>query len=155
MTAADPLDVRLELLDVEAMLPLRQSVLRPHQTVEDVRFPGDLEPTTGHFGAVLPTGHVVGVVTVMQADAPWGGWGGWGGWRLRGMATAEAIRGTGVGSRLLAAALDHVRANGGRLVWCNARLAAGRFYERAGLLTWGKPWDEPGIGGHVVMWRAL
>ncbi|MDT3445366.1 MULTISPECIES: GNAT family N-acetyltransferase [unclassified Pseudofrankia] len=151
MSADEPAGVRLERVEAEVTLPLRQRVLRPHQAVHDVVFPGDDEPDSAHVVAVLADGTVVGTVSVMREEAPWGA----AGWRLRGMATDEAMRGLGIGSRLLAAAVDHVRGHGGGLLWCNARVRAVPFYERGGLRTRGEPWEEPRIGPHVVMWRDV
>jgi GNAT superfamily N-acetyltransferase len=71
------------------------------------------------------------------------------------MATAERWRSRGIGARVLAAAVDHVLAGGGRLLWCNARLPAVPFYERAGFVRVGEEWDEPFIGPHVAMQRVL
>jgi GNAT superfamily N-acetyltransferase len=140
---------------------LRQHVLRPHQTLADMVYPGDDDPTTGHFAAIDDDGDddtVIGIVTVSRQPPPTpvgehrpaGDW-----WRLRGMATAEGHRGQGVGSALMAAAVAHVAAQGGKGLWCNARLPALAFYQRAGFVTVGEPWDEPDIGPHVVMWRAV
>jgi len=71
------------------------------------------------------------------------------------MATAPEWRRRGVGSALLAAVIDHVATNGGGLLWCNARLGALGFYERAGFQARGDAWEEPVIGPHVAMWRFV
>jgi GNAT superfamily N-acetyltransferase len=71
------------------------------------------------------------------------------------MATEESLRGRGLGAQVLAGVLDHVRAHGGGLIWCNARVRAIPFYERAGFQTRGEPWDLPLIGPHIVMWRLV
>jgi predicted GNAT family N-acyltransferase len=71
------------------------------------------------------------------------------------MATDEAWRSGGVGSRLLGAVLDHVAAAGGEMVWCNARTPARRFYERAGFAAHGDEWVDPEIGPHIAMWREV
>jgi hypothetical protein len=76
-------------------------------------------------------------------------------WRLRAMATHPQWRGRGVGAAVVRAVTDHVAAQGGSLLWCNARLGARRFYERAGLTTWGEVWQEPVIGPHVVMYKRV
>ena len=78
-----------------------------------------------------------------------------GAWRLRAMATHPEWRGRGVGAAVVRAVTDHVAAQGGSLLWCNARLGARRFYERAGLTTWGEVWEEPVIGPHVVMYKRV
>jgi len=147
----EPPVVRLKRVRAEVTRPLRQRVLRPHLTPADLVFPHDDEPDSAHVVAVAQDGAVVGTVSVLPEPAPWGP----AGWRLRGMATDEAVRGRGVGSRLLAAVLDHVRDHGGGLLWCNARVRAVPFYERGGLRTRGEPWEEPLIGLHVVMWRTV
>ncbi len=74
-------------------------------------------------------------------------------WRLRSMATAPELQGGGVGSAVLRLALDKVRQAGGALLWCNARLPARGFYERAGFSAFGSAWEEEAIGPHIVMWR--
>jgi ribosomal protein S18 acetylase RimI-like enzyme len=71
------------------------------------------------------------------------------------MATDPAYRGRGVGAAVLEALVAHARAGGGGVLWCNARVPAQRFYERAGLQTRGEPWEDPEIGPHVLMWRRL
>lgn len=128
---------------------LRQRVLRPHETVEELSLPGDDDLDTGHFAA-LDAGVVVGTASVRREAAPWAPEVS-PSWRLRGMATTEDRRSQGVGTAVLEAAIDHVRAHGGGLVWCNARVPAVRFYQRAGFVTRGQAWEEPVIGPHVAM----
>jgi GNAT superfamily N-acetyltransferase len=133
--------------------PLRQRVLRPHQTVAEVGSPADADADAGHYAAYRD-GEVVGVVTVLHQspdDEPdhrrW--------WRLRGMATAEEVRGQGVGRALVAAAVAHAVAHNGTRLWCYARLPAAGFYRAAGFETTGDVWQEPALGPHIAMWRDL
>ena len=51
------------------------------------------------------------------------------------MATAPELQGQGVGTRVLRTAVDLVASAGGTLIWCNARVSALGFYERAGFRT--------------------
>ncbi|HZU73510.1 MAG TPA: GNAT family N-acetyltransferase [Acidimicrobiales bacterium] len=146
MPAADVVTGRCS---VEEILSLRARVLRPGQEITSARFDGDLSPTTAHFCA-WAGGEIVGVGTVWPEAPPWRP-GGTGAWRLRGMATDPGWRSLGVGRLVLEAALGHVRAQGGNLLWCNARLRAVGFYQRAGLRTVGERWEEPGIGPHIAM----
>ena len=128
-------------------------------------FKQDGEPGTATFGAIdRASGAVVGVATVFREPAPFdaaeaGVRFGAGNeattWRLRAMATREDLQGQGIGSLVLNTALDHVAAEGGDLVWCNARVHAIGFYERAGFVTWGDEWVVPIHGPHVVMWRRI
>ncbi len=134
--------------------PLRQQVLRPHQTLDEVRFRGDDDPETGSFAALTEDGTVVGTATVRRAACPWRPDRS-DGWRLRGMATAPERRGQGVGARLLDAVVAHLVRNGGGLLWCHARTPARAFYERAGFTAYGEAWEEPFIGPHIRMWREV
>ena len=66
--------------------PLRQRVLRPHETADALSMrPGNDEAV--HLAAV-EDGTVVGTAVVMREAAPWAR-AGEASWRLRGMATAE------------------------------------------------------------------
>ena len=116
---------------------------------------GDGDPAVLHVGAYDAAGRLVACGNTRpdlppfpcaQSDAAW---------RVRGMATADDVRGRGAGAAVLAALLGLSRERGGRLLWCNARTPAQAFYERAGLRTWGEPWLDPAIGPHVVMWTRL
>ncbi len=131
---------------------MRERILRPGQTPEQLCYPGDGEPDTLH-AAVLEGGVAVGVASVMREPhprepAP-------GDWRLRGMATCEQARGRGVGAALLGLCEAHVRARGGTRLWCNARTGARAFYERAGLAAESEVFEIPGIGPHVLMSMRL
>jgi GNAT superfamily N-acetyltransferase len=133
---------------------LRRRVLRPGTPPDRVRWPADDLPATAAFAATDGEGAVVGTAIVYPEACPWlpdrvGAW------RLRGMATDEAWRSAGVGSVVLAAVVDHVTGAGGSLVWCNARVPARRFYERAGFVAHGDEWEDPEIGPHIAMWRPV
>jgi GNAT superfamily N-acetyltransferase len=91
---------------------------------------------------VRRSGRVLGVGSVVPEDP---------GWRVRGMATEPAARGRGVGAEILAALIEHARAHGATLIWCNARPAAMSLYERAGFVAVGEPWDDPELGPHQRM----
>jgi len=133
---------------------LRGSVLRPGAPPERVHLDADDRPDTAAFAARDAAGTVVGTAIVYPEPCSWAP-DVPGAWRLRGMATAKGRRSAGVGGRVLAAVLGHVSSEGGALVWCNARVPARRFYERAGFVTHGDEWVDPEIGPHVAMWRQL
>jgi len=151
-----PAEVGVTVERVEAVVtyPLRQRVLRPGRPLGAARFAFDDDPDTASFAARAADGEVVGTAVVYPEGCPWlpdrphA-------WRLRGMATTPQRRGQGIGAQVLRVALDHVAAAGGDLVWCNARLPAQRFYERAGFRPHGVPWDDPDIGPHIAMWLDL
>jgi GNAT superfamily N-acetyltransferase len=133
---------------------LRHRVLRAGLPADRVRLPADEHPETAAFAARTPDGEVVGTAIVTPEPCPWAPDRS-PAWRLRAMATAGDRRGTGIGARLLDAALAHVVAEGGTLVWCHARTPARRFYERAGFTAHGEAWVDPEIGPHIAMWRGV
>lgn len=137
-------------VSAEEIRPLRHRILRPGQAYEETAYPGDDLPDTVHLGA-FDGDRLVGIASLYRegrdALGP--------GWRLRGMATDDAVRGTGFGGALLSACIDHVAAAGGGELWCNARMVAVGFYQRAGFEIESDEFDVPGIGAHVVMARTV
>lgn len=122
-------------LTTEETYPLRLSVLRAGTPSTDASFEGDDLATTFHLGVRL-AGAVVAVSTWMERrypdrpDVP--------GFQLRGMATANAHRGTGLSRLVLEVGLDRCRQLGASLVWARARDEAIGFYERHGFGVIGK-----------------
>jgi GNAT superfamily N-acetyltransferase len=120
---------------------LRQRVLRPHESLEEL---ASHEPPGVHAVGAFDGDELVGVGFVCPD-------GGSDEWRVRGMATVPELRGRGVGSAILAALLDHARAQGATRVWCNARTPALSLYSRAGFQVESEEFEIPGIGPHFVM----
>jgi GNAT superfamily N-acetyltransferase len=156
--------VRVERVAPEVVRPLRRRVLRPHQALADQVFAGDDAPGAGHFAAYLDDDAAdagadpVGIASITPEPFPGAGSPGPAGtdFRVRGMATdPERGRRVGAGAALLAACLDHARAQGATRVWCNARTPARGFYERAGFIAEGAEFTLPGIGPHYLMWLVL
>jgi GNAT superfamily N-acetyltransferase len=151
--------IRIERVPASVTWPLRQAVLRPHQSIEQLQLPSDDLLTTACFAAFGDDGEVVGTSQVALEEAPFRaseiGNDVNPAWRLRGMATQEDFRGSGVGTALLNQVIDYVAEWKGAVLWCNARLAAINLYLRLDFQTYGDPWQDPDIGAHVVMWRAM
>jgi len=120
---------------------LRQAVLRPHQTLADL---AAHEPTDAFAVGAFDADALVAVGLIGPDGGP-------GEWRIRGMATAPAVRGRGAGTAVLEALLRHAAAAGARRVWCNARTPARTLYERAGLHVVSDEFELPMIGPHLVM----
>jgi GNAT superfamily N-acetyltransferase len=140
---------------------LRRDVLRPELAVEDMAIFGDDGDDTGIYGAIdRVTGELVGTANVRREPPPAGlledvaPTGNTDAWRLRGMATRADLRGQNIGAKVLGACVRHVGARGGGFLWCNARVAARRFYERGGFVEWGEEFESIGVT-HVVMWRLV
>lgn len=131
---------------------LRQRILRPHQTVEELAHPKETLRETGAFAAATD-GEIVGTALVFPehradtlAKQPW---------RLVALAVDPVHRRTGVGTRLIERCVTHVQRAGGDELWCHARTGAIPFYEVAGFATTGPEWHEEHTGPHVLMWRAV
>jgi GNAT superfamily N-acetyltransferase len=144
--------MRPESVDVEIVRPLRAQVLRPGESGEGLAFDGDHAPGTLH-AAVLVQGRVVGVASVMRDRHPREPLAG--DWRIRGMASSVDVRGRGIGASLLAFCEAHARGEGGVRLWCNARIRARAFYERAGFSVEGEVFELPRIGAHYLMSKSL
>ena len=140
-------------ITAEQTYPIRLDVLRPGRPLSEAIFAGDNDPETVHFGA-FENGEQLGIASLYRApfphrpdvtDA----------WQLRGMATLPRVQGKGFGRALVDACIDHARAQGGRILWCNARSHAAGFYERAGFQVSGEEFHIPDVGPHFRMWLRL
>jgi predicted GNAT family N-acyltransferase len=132
---------------------LRQKVLRPHQTLEEMKYPNDLVDKAFHLGA-FENDHLVGIVSaypetkagqIDQANE----------WRIRGMATEPSVRGKGYGKLLVEKSIELIRDKGGKEVWCNARTPACGFYLKFGFQKVGEEFEIEGIGPHYIMEISL
>ena len=127
---------------------MRQRILRSHQTLAEMDYPGDRDVQTKHFGAFAGK-ELVGIASIYHQ--PWPRDSRPDDWRLRGMAVDESRRGSGVGAALLGICAQHIHARGGKRLWCNARTPAIGFYQRCGLRVASEVWDGGGTGPHVDM----
>lgn len=75
-------------------------------------------------------------------------------YRIGRMAVLAALRGHGIGRRLLDTLMDAGRAQGAKLVGLSAQTSAVPFYLRAGFSTQGDVYDDAGIA-HIEMTRSL
>lgn len=139
-------------LSAEMVRPLRQALLRPHQRVEELVYPGDDDPRSLHVGAYRNE-RLAGVATIVPRPMP--GRAERYAWQARGLAVEHGHRGYGLGGLLLAACLDHASAHGGRLVWCNARAGSFGFFERYGFRRDGDPFELPDLGPHYRMYQKV
>jgi GNAT superfamily N-acetyltransferase len=146
-------NIILQHITAEETLPLRSTVLRPGQPIEDCRYKEDSLATTFHLGALID-GKIVCNGTFMkdvcshfttENNA----------YRLRGMATDPDFRGLQLGSKLLKAAEDILRLRGCKLLWFNARETAFVFYEKSGFVAVGDLFEITTIGPHKVMYKWL
>ena len=154
---------RVARVPAAAVRPLRTAVLRPTWADRLATYPEDESPAVHVAAFADGQSEPDGVGTVYaeappeahRGEIPPAAYAPGASWRLRGMATSEAARGTGLGRLVLDGCFSVVRDGGGRFLWCNARLGAVPFYERLGLAAVGPEFDIPEIGPHVVMWREV
>lgn len=129
--------------------PLRQSVLRPSQAIDEMVYPGDDAAGTLHLAVTDSSGTALAIASFYIEPHPVTP--GQGDWRLRGMAVQPALQGKGMGARLLNAGIERIREQAGRRLWCNARIPARRFYERLGFTAEGEVFEIKPVGMHYVM----
>lgn len=145
-----PVQGELVELRPEDTHALRRAVLRTGTPSEAVVFEGDELASTFHLG-IRAGGEIVAVSTWMERpypDRPAER-----GFQVRGMATADSMRGSGLGARLLAAGIERCREAGALLVWARARDAALGFYARHGFTTVGPGYVDltTGLPHHDVI----
>ena len=139
--------VLLRRASLDEILALRHAVLRPGLPPESAAFDGDDAPETRHFGAFHDR-TAIGCLSFVRRDRDGAAH------QLRGMATAAAARGAGVGRALLGFAEEALVAETGiRGLWCNARVESIGFYERVGWEVVSEVFEVPGVGPHRVMVR--
>jgi GNAT superfamily N-acetyltransferase len=123
---------------------LQAAVLRP-----DGPLPGDQPPPPEALHvAALEDGVIVGAATILPAPWPGPGRIPEPAWRLRGMVTAPAARGTGIGRAVLEEVLGLAAGRGAASAWAEARSPALGFYRRLGWTVVGAEWVKPGVGPH-------
>ena len=150
----------VRVIPAQATHVLRQRVLRPHQRVDEMVYAGDTDAETVHFGGFAGE-ELVAIASLYRAPLPPAvAEAGIGTlpheqWQFRGMASDESVRGRGFAAAVLDAVFAHARAQGGTLIWCNAREAAVWFYERANMRRVGAWFEIPQIGAHIVMAAPL
>jgi ribosomal protein S18 acetylase RimI-like enzyme len=135
---------RTRQIPIEQTRVLRQSILRAHESVEQL---AAHEPPDAYAVGAFERDELLAVGFVAPDGPP-------GSWRVRAMATVAAARGRGLGGAVLAALVEHAREHGAARVWCNARTPARAFYERAGFRVISEEFEIAPIGSHYVMERS-
>jgi GNAT superfamily N-acetyltransferase len=145
--------MRTAVTSLDDIFELRHAVLRTGLPVETAKYPEDAQPDTFHLAAWDGEGRVVGCVTFFPDSAlpeSWQEGGEANAYRFRGMGTAPDVRGRGYGAALLAAGIEEAAARGAEVVWCNGRVSARGFYERAGFTAVGEEFVLEPSGPHYV-----
>ncbi len=141
-------------MTLEEVIDLRHQVLREGLPRDAAIFEGDRDPLSRHYGAF--SSHrgaepLVGCATLhlnQWLDEP--------AWQLRGMATAPDFRKRGLGREILAFLENDIYGTQAvRLLWCNARIPATRFYQKLGWQIVSEEFAIPTAGPHVRMVKRL
>ncbi len=147
------IDFSIRQISAAATIPLRHSVLRPHQPIAACHYPGDDDDEVNfHIGA-FHNEKIISVASYFLEKHP--DLEGTPQYRLRGMATDPNFRGQGAGSQLLKKGNEILLEKGVPVWWCNARISAAGYYEKAGLSQLGEIFEIKPIGMHKVMYLDL
>lgn len=161
MSVTNPGLIYINTVAVDRIVPLRHEVLRAGLPIMTARFEGDKDKHTLHFGLFLadeagePVGDPVGCASLMlnmyNNEVP--------AWQLRGMATATAYQGRGLGKQLLqwiekylSGCFEYARVE---MMWCNARATAIGFYEQNGWQRVSDVFEVPTAGPHYKMIKDI
>jgi GNAT superfamily N-acetyltransferase len=144
--------VYIKEISAEDTFAVRHPVLRGGKPIRSCRFDGDDLPSTVHFGLYDASG-LAGVASLYSAkqdlfseDAQV---------QLRGMAVLDQHQKKGYGKMLLLHSEQYAANNHADVMWFNARQNAVGFYEKAGYIKLGEPFDIADVGVHYVMFKKL
>lgn len=146
-------------IEAAATHDLRRRVLRDGDPQAVVAWPRDEDATTTHYGAVDGAGRVVAIGTIYPQAlaenatkrAMTQGIAETAQFQFRGMASDAAVRGQGAGHAVLMRLIAHAKTAAPAMLWCNARVIAVPFYERAGMRIVSERFEIAGVGPHFVM----
>ena len=131
------------MLSIEQIVPrltwkLRGEVLYPEQSIHSMGLPEDEDGM--HFGAFMEN-KIVGVVSLFKTDSEF---------QFRKLAIEPSWQYKRVGSSLLEFVTAFARINGGKRLWCNARISAVDFYLKAGFRSTGNSFIKNEITYQIV-----
>jgi GNAT superfamily N-acetyltransferase len=146
--------MQVRIVDAQRTRALRRAILRPSWP-EDAAMHGDDDPDAVHLALIEDPDVLLAACLLLERPYPQRPEES-GTWQLRGMATVPERQGTGLGTRLLDAAVDEARARDGRVLWCEARSSAAGFYARNGFAVDGAEYAHAETGlPHHYMWRRI
>ncbi|KFN01234.1 GNAT family N-acetyltransferase [Bacillus clarus] len=144
--------ITVKQIDASETYLLRQTVLRPNQTLEDCKYLSDNEKDTFHLGA-FSHDKLISIASFskeIHPDLQTGIH-----YRLRGMATAPDFRKQHAGSSLIRKAEQTLQEREANVLWCNARITVADYYKRLGFHEHGEIFEIDLIGLHKVMYKEI
>ena len=144
--------LQIRLIPPEMTYSIRHKILRPHQDIEDSKYPSDHEEGSFHVGAFLDDKLVTVVSFCLEKhpDFPEKAQ-----YRLRAMATLDDYRMLGAGRLAVRFAEEIISDKGTDLLWCKGRTSVQKYYENLGFKAHGEAFDYPPIGPHIIMYKKL
>jgi len=140
----------INIISAESTYEIRQKILRPGRPVSSCYFPNDFVLQSRHYGAYR-NNILVGILSAYDVPVS----GEYFSWQLRAMATLPWVRGMGYGQRLLKVAENHIRDQSAKMIWCNVRIHAIGFYQKAGFTVNSDRFSIRQVGEHVLMTKHL
>lgn len=130
--------ISIEQIRHEHTWKLRQRVLYPEQKLNEMKMDEDADGL--HFAA-FKDNFIVGVVSVFQRGDDF---------QFRKFAIDESVQGLGIGRQLLDYITDFTILNGGKRIWCNARVSAIGFYLKSGFTNTGQAFSRGGFDYEIL-----
>lgn len=131
------------MLSIEQIRPeltwkLRQQVLYPAEALNQMAMEEDNNGY--HFGA-FKDNKLLGIVSLFQCGYDY---------QFRKFAVIPEAQGQGIGSAILDHLTDFVVREGGKKLWCNARLSAIGFYSKHGFYLTGVAFNRNGFDYEIM-----
>lgn len=131
-------EISIEQIRPELTWRLRQRILYPAQRLYEMEMDEDNEGL--HFAA-FKNNAIVGVVSLFQKGDDF---------QFRKFAVDESVQGMGIGGQLLNHITNFAVTNGGKRLWCNARLSAIAFYIKANFNQSGRLFSKHGFDYEIL-----
>ena len=128
----------IEQIRPELTWKLRQQVLYPDQRLQQM---GMDEDNNGYHFAAFKDNYIVGVVSLFQKDDDF---------QFRKFAIDQSVQGTGIGRQMLDYITGFAVTNGGKRLWCNARLSAIGFYLKFDFKQTGQLFSKNGFDYEIL-----
>ncbi|MFI5163041.1 MAG: GNAT family N-acetyltransferase [Sphingobacteriales bacterium] len=136
------LQISIEQIRPELTWYLRQKVLYPAQKLYEMEMDEDLNGI--HFGAFTDN-KLVGVVSLFPKGDDF---------QFRKFAVDAGYQSKGIGNMMLTYITDFAQTDGGKRIWCNARLSAIGFYLKSGFRQTGQLFSKNGFD-YEILEKAL
>lgn len=135
------------MLSIEQITPrltwqLRRDILYPNQQKHEMEMEEDNHGY--HFGGFMDN-RLIAVVSLFKHEHDW---------QLRKFAVADTMQNQGIGTLLLNYITVFVENEGGKHLWCNARLSAVGFYNKQGYSAIGEVFHKNGFD-YIIMQKVL